>query len=79
MKLSIITTTEIVEGFAGVMGILLFRLIVHMIDKRDHISTLGEVAIAWRMTWVLRKISVNLWLLYEKQRRHQPHTYSVNF
>ena len=78
MELSIITHVQIVEGLAGVIGLLLFRLVVHMVDRKDHIPTLGEVAIAWGMTWILRKISVNAWLLYARTHNHPPHTYAVN-
>ena len=78
MKLSIITNVQIEEGLAGVIGLLLFRLVVHMMDRQDHIPTIGEVAIAWGLTWILRKISVNAWLLYARANNHHPHTYAVN-
>ena len=78
MKLSIITHVQLVEGLAGVLGLLLFRLFIHKIDRKDHIPTLGEVAIAWGLTWILRKISVNAWLLYARTNNRKPYTYAIN-
>ena len=78
MRLSIITNVQIVEGLAGVIGLLIFRFFVHKIDRKAHIPTLGEVALAWGLTWILRKVSVNAWLLYARTNNHKPHTYAVN-
>ena len=78
MKLELINSAQIIEGLAGVFGLWLFRLVLHYMDKKNLLSNVTEIALAWGVTWILRKVSVNVWQLYEKQRHREIYAYSLN-
>ena len=63
MRFVIIHNDALVEGIAGMIGIVLFREFVHdsLPIKMD---VYHKIALAWGMTWLLRKISVNAYHLF---------------
>ena len=78
MQLELINSVQIIEGLAGVLGLVIFRWVMLYLDKKNRFSNITEIALAWGLTWILRKVSVNVWQLYEKHRRRQMRAYSLN-
>lgn len=74
-KLDIISDQQLIEGITASIFFPLTIMIFRHLDPQSFIS---YSMIAWFSTWILRKLSVNIYKLYRVKYGWENKTYSID-
>jgi len=64
MKINIITSQQLIEG---ITASITFPIFIYFLKYVEGFSLIYYTSLAWLITWFLRKISVNIFLIIKEK------------